>query len=61
MSLSAGVLCVIGLFLTFMFFIDGLLNLGGCGDRIGKEYYVSNCIQTAVGLMGFIGIAGYML
>lgn len=61
MSFSAVIWCIVGLATTFMFFIGGLLNLGGCGDRIGEKYYISNCLQLTFGLLGFIGIVGYMI
>lgn len=40
-------LCLIGVSLV----IGGLLNLGGCGDRIGDKYKVSNYSQIFVGFV----------
>ena len=37
-------------FLSVSLVIGGLLNLGGCGDRIGEKYKVSNWIQIVVGV-----------
>lgn len=41
------VLCLI----PFSLITGGLLNLGGCGDRIGEKYKVSNWIQIVVGIL----------
>lgn len=41
------VLCLVPVSLI----IGGLLNLGGCGDRIGEKYKVSNWIQIVVGVL----------
>lgn len=40
------VMTVFGLTLT----ISGLLNLVGCGDRVGDKYKVSNYFQVMLGL-----------
>lgn len=45
--IGMAVLCLV----AFSLVIGGLLNLGGCGDRIGDEYKVSNYTQITVGLM----------
>lgn len=49
-----GVLAAFGLivvgFLSVSLVIGGLLNLGGCGDRIGEKYRLSNWIQIVVGI-----------
>lgn len=37
-------------FLSVSLVIGGLLNLGGCGDRIGEKYRLSNWIQIIVGI-----------
>lgn len=47
--LSAFGLIVVG-FLSVSLVIGGLLNLGGCGDRVGEKYKVSNWIQIIVGI-----------
>jgi hypothetical protein len=41
------VLCVISLSLI----IGGLLNLGGCGDRVGDKYKGTNQLQIVLGLI----------
>ena len=43
------------LVLGFAFFIGGLLNLLGCGDRTGPEFKVSNIVQIFIGIAIFIG------
>lgn len=47
--LSAFGLIVVG-FLSVSLVIGGLLNLGGCGGRIGEKYRLSNWIQIIVGI-----------
>jgi hypothetical protein len=43
--LGIGVLVLLSLTLI----IGGLLNLGGCGDRIGEEYRLTNYLQIVLG------------
>lgn len=49
------ILSIIGFVILCLFsvslVIGGLLNLGGCGDRIGDEYKISNWIQIVVGIL----------
>lgn len=40
-------LCLLGISMI----IGGLLNLGGCGDRIGEKYKVANYIQIISGFL----------
>lgn len=52
-------LSVIGFYfliaIGFVLFVSGFLNLGGCGDRTGKEFKKSNIIQIIMGVVIFIG------
>lgn len=49
------ILSIVGLvvicLISFLLVIGGVLNLGGCGDRIGEEYKGSNWIQIVVGIL----------
>ena len=45
--IGIAVLCL----LSFSLIVGGLLNLGGCGDRIGDKYKVSNYTQIVIGFM----------
>lgn len=51
MGILAGFGFIVMGFLSVSLVIGGLLNLGGCGDRIGDEYKVSNWIQIVVGIL----------
>lgn len=51
MGILAGFGFIVMGFLSVSLVIGGLLNLGGCGDRIGEEYKVSNWIQIVVGIL----------
>lgn len=51
MGILAGFGFIVMCFLSVSLVIGGLLNLGGCGDRIGEEYKVSNWIQIVVGIL----------
>lgn len=51
MGILAGFGFIIMGFLSASLVIGGLLNLGGCGDRIGEKYKVSNWIQIVVGIV----------
>lgn len=52
---SVSILSIIGFVILCLFSISlvigGLLNLGGCGDRIGDKYKGSNWIQIVVGIV----------
>lgn len=51
MGILAGFGFIVMGFLSVSLVIGGLLNLGGCGDRIGDEHKVSNWIQIVVGVL----------
>ena len=51
MGVLAGFGFIVAGFLSVSLIIGGLLNLGGCGDRIGEKYRASNWIQIVVGIM----------
>lgn len=55
MFLFSVALCFFGVYILF----DGLLNLGGCGDRIGKKYKKENTIQCIIGFL--IVIVSFLL
>jgi len=46
---------VIHLFLIYAI-LCALLNLGGCGDRIGPKYRVSNWCQVVIPILIMIGM-----
>ena len=44
------IICVaIWFVISLTLIIGGLLNLGGCGDRIGEEYKLTNYLQIVLG------------
>lgn len=45
--IGLAVLCLISVTLV----VGGLLNLGGCGDRIGDEYRLTNYLQIFLGAL----------
>lgn len=49
-------LCLIAVSLI----VGGLLNLGGCGDRIGDKYKVDNYLQIVVGFL-MIALCWYLI
>ena len=44
-----GVVCLH--LLSIMLIVDGLLQLGGCGDRFGAEYKMGNWLQVVAGVI----------
>ena len=44
-----GVVCLH--LLSIMLIVDGLLQLGGCGDRFGAEYKLGNWLQVGAGVI----------